>query len=69
MVDIRGENLEKVFGNSDMVSVRELLNAVKDGLCELDSQEEYYKDKIEDMKYENGWVYDYDPYDKTKDDE
>ena len=69
MIDISGEDLEKVFGNVDLVSVRELIDAVKDGLCELESQEEYYQDKIEDMKYENGWVYEYDPYDKMKDDE
>ena len=67
MVDIRNEDLQEIFGNADMVSVRDLINGLKDVLCEMDSQDEYYQDKIEDMKYENSWVYEYDPYDRKMD--
>lgn len=49
LVDIRNDDLQDIFG-SDTVSIRELINAVKDLKCELETQEERYEDKIEELE-------------------
>ena len=49
LVDIRNEDLGDIFG-SDTVTVDELINAVKDLKCELETQEERYEDKIEKLE-------------------
>lgn len=51
LVDIRSEDLKDVFG-SDTVSIRELINAVKDLKCELEAQEERYEDEMNRFKEE-----------------
>jgi SUMO ligase MMS21 Smc5/6 complex component len=51
LVDIRNEGLQDVFGG-DTVSIRELINAVKDLKCELMSQEEHYEDEMNRFKEE-----------------
>ncbi len=49
LVDIRNEDLQDIF-DSDTVSIRELINAVKDLKCELEAQEEHYEDEMENFK-------------------
>lgn len=51
LIDIRSEDLKDVFG-SDTVSIRELINAIKDLKCELMSQEERYEDEMNRFKEE-----------------
>jgi hypothetical protein len=52
LIDIRNEGIEEVFG-CDTVTVEELINAVKDLKCELETQEEHYEDKIEELEREH----------------
>lgn len=49
LIDIRNENLEDVFG-TDTVSIRELINAIKDLKCELETKEERYEDEMNRFK-------------------
>lgn len=51
LVDIRNEDLKHIFG-SDTVSIRELINAIKDLECELHRQEEHYEDEMNRFKEE-----------------
>ena len=49
LIDIRNEDLGDIFG-SDTVTVDDLINVVKDLKCELETQEEHYEDKIEEIE-------------------
>lgn len=51
LVDIRNEDLQDIF-DSDTVSIRELINTVKDLKCELETQEEHYEDEMNRFKEE-----------------
>ena len=49
LINIKNEDLGHVFG-TDLVTPRELIDTVKDLLVELDSMEEQYKEKIEELE-------------------
>lgn len=46
LINIKNEDLRHVFG-TDLVTPRELIDAIKDLLVEMDAMEERHKDELE----------------------
>lgn len=46
LINIKDEGLGSVFA-SDLITPRELINALKDLIVEMDSMEEYYKEELD----------------------
>ena len=71
LVDIRNEGLGMFFPKQDTVTLEELLGALRDADSELSHQEEYYEEKIDNLKryieINLNEKVEEDPYDKWMD--